>query len=132
MLPNLTVTPAAEKFMRRVVRFSGLPSGAGFRLLVNSGGCSGYDAGFSAVTGAQLGDEAMEINGLRLFLPAESRLLLDGVTIDFVDTPDRSGFAFMKDNSGPGVAASEGEPGVRRVEVGAIGHGRPLLPPPAS
>lgn len=132
MLPNLTVTPAAEKFMRRIVRFSGLPSGSGFRLLVNSGGCSGYDAGFSAITGAQPGDEAMEINGLRLFLPAESRLLLDGVTIDFVDTPDRSGFAFMKDNQGPGVTASEGEPGVRRIEVGAIGHGRPLLPPPAS
>ncbi len=133
MLPNLTVTPAAEKFMRRIVRFSGLPSGAGFRLLVNSGNCSGYDAGFSAVTGAQPDDEAMEINGLRLFLPAESRLLLDGVTIDFVDTPDRSGFAFMKDNQGPGVVApSAGEPGVTRVDVSAIGHGRPLLPPPVS
>ncbi|SIT52229.1 HesB/YadR/YfhF-family protein [Paraburkholderia piptadeniae] len=132
MLPNLTVTSAAEKFMRRMVRFSGLPSGAGFRLLVNSGGCSGYDAGFSAVTEAQPGDEAMEINGLRLFLPAESRLLLDGVTIDFVDTPDRSGFAFVKDNHGPDVAPSAGEHSVTRVDVGRIGHGRPLLPPPVS
>ncbi len=98
MLPNLTGTPAAEKFMRRIVRFSGLPSGAGFRLLVNSGGCSGYDAGFGAVTGAQ-----------------------------------QAAIAFMKDNPGPRVAASEGEPGIiRRVDVGAIGHGRRLLPPPAS
>ncbi|SIT43621.1 HesB/YadR/YfhF-family protein [Paraburkholderia ribeironis] len=130
MLPNFTVTPAAEKFMRRIVRFSGLPSGAGFRLLVNSGGCSGYETEFSAVAEAQPGDEAMEVNGLRLFLPAESRVLLDRVTIDFVDTPDRSGFAFMKADQGSGVAASAGasELTVARVDVGAIGRGRPLLP----
>ena len=41
MLTSLTVTPAAEKFMRRIVRFSGLPAGGGFRLVVSAGGCSG-------------------------------------------------------------------------------------------
>ena len=38
MLPNLQITAAADKFMRRIVRFSGLPEGAGFRLLVSEGG----------------------------------------------------------------------------------------------
>ena len=33
-------------------------------------------------------------DGVKLFLPAESRLLLDGVTIDFVDTPAQTGFVF--------------------------------------
>jgi len=29
-----------------------------------------------------------------MFLPAESRLLLDGVTIDFTDTPAKTGLVF--------------------------------------
>ncbi|MEM5345598.1 iron-sulfur cluster assembly accessory protein [Paraburkholderia azotifigens] len=128
MLPNFTVTPAAAKFLRRIVRFSGLPSGAGVRLCVSSGGCSGYDAELSAAADVQSGDEATEINGLRLFLPAESRLLLDGVTIDFVDTPERCGLAFNKGDQGLGVAASAredaGESSVSRIDASAIGRGR--------
>ena len=134
MLPNVTVTPAAEKFMRRIVRFSGLPAGAGFRLLVSPGGCSGYNAEFSAEAVPQAGEEALEINGLRLFLAAQSRLLLDGVTIDFVDTPTQSGLTFANPNQASCACSSQGtsEPGVARIEVGAIGRGRPPLPPQAS
>ncbi|HEY4801458.1 MAG TPA: iron-sulfur cluster assembly accessory protein [Paraburkholderia sp.] len=134
MLPNLTVTAAADKFMRRIVRFSGLPAGAGFRLLVSPGGCSGYNAEFSAEAAPQPGEQAVEVNGLRLFLPAESRLLLDGVTIDFVDTPTQSGLTFTNPNQAPCACSSSGtsEQGVARIDVGAIGRGRPPLPPQAS
>ena len=44
--PQMTVTPAAEKFMRRMVRFSSHPGG-GFRLTVSPGGCSGYNSAFT-------------------------------------------------------------------------------------
>lgn len=89
--PNLTLTPAAEKFMRRIVRFAGQP-GAGFRLLVSAGGCSGYATEFSAEVAPLPGDETVDAAaGLRLFLPAESRLLLEGSTVDFADTPTQSG-----------------------------------------
>jgi len=134
MLPNLTVTAAADKFMRRIVRFSGLPAGAGFRLLVSPGGCSGYSAEFSAEAAPQPGEQAVEVNGLRLFLPAESRLLLDGVTIDFVDTPTQSGLTFTNPNQAPCACSSSGtsEQGVARIDVGSIGRGRPPLPPQAS
>jgi iron-sulfur cluster assembly accessory protein len=86
--PKVTVTPAAEKFMRRMVRFSATPAG-GFRLTVAPGGCSGYTSEFTVEPAPQGGDSELAVNGLRVFLPAESRLLLDGVTVDF-DTP-RSG-----------------------------------------
>ena len=36
----------------------------------------------------------IEHGDLRLFLPADSRLLLEGVAIDFVETPTSSGFIF--------------------------------------
>lgn len=95
MAPNITLQPAAEKFIRRMVGFSGLGPSAGFRLTVSAGGCSGMSSDFSVEAAPKAGDQAFVVNGLTLFLPAESRLLLDGVTIDFVDTATQSGLTFF-------------------------------------
>jgi iron-sulfur cluster assembly accessory protein len=96
--PQVTVTPAAEKFMRRMVRFSTTPTG-GFRLTVTPGGCSGYSSEFSVEAAPRGGDAELAVNGLRVFLPAESRLLLDGVTVDFAETPTQSGLTFFNPNA---------------------------------
>jgi len=96
--PNVTVTPAAEKFMRRMVRFSEHPSG-GFRLSVAPGGCSGYASEFTVQPAPQGNESELLVNGLRVFLPAESRLLLDSVTVDFADTPTQSGLTFFNPNA---------------------------------
>ena len=96
--PNVTVTPAAEKFMRRMVRFSTHPEG-GFRLTVAPGGCSGYSSEFTVEAAPRGGDAELAVNGVRVFLPAESRLLLDGVTVDFADTPLQSGLTFVNPNA---------------------------------
>ena len=130
MLPSLPIPPAAEKFIRRIVRFSGLPAGAGFRLLVSAGGCSGYNAEFSAEPAPQPGEETLVVNDLRVFLPAESRLLLEGVTMDFADTPTKSGLTFINPNQAACACSSSAEaapPGVARIEISAIGRGRPVL-----
>lgn len=127
MPPSLTITPAAHKFVRRIVRFSGLPETAGFRLVVSLGGCSGYSSEFSAEAAPQPGDEVLAVDGLRLFLPAESRLLLDGATMDFVDTPIKSGLVFTHPSQSA-CACSSSEPvvpGVAKISVSAIGRGRP-------
>jgi iron-sulfur cluster assembly protein len=94
LAPQLTITPAAEKFMRRMVRFSSSPQG-GFRLTVTPGGCSGYASEFTVEAAPRGGDAELAVNGVRVFLPAESRLLLDGVTVDFADTPLQSGLTFF-------------------------------------
>lgn len=135
MLPNLTITPAADKFMRRIVRFSGLPEGAGFRLLVSAGGCSGYNSEFSAEAAPQPGESTLDVNGLRIFLPAESRLILDGLTMDFVDRPTQSGLVFTNPHAAP-CACSSAETGattptagVTHIGIGAIQRGgRPVAP----
>lgn len=90
---DLSITPSAEKFIRRMLRFDGGP-GSGFRLQVTAGGCSGLAAEFSVETTPKSGDAVAEVNGIKFFLPAESRLLLDGVTIDFVEASTHSGFVF--------------------------------------
>lgn len=108
LLPTLTVLPAAEKFMRRIVRFSEHPAG-GFRLRVTPGGCSGYSSEFSVEPAPLEGDAELGVNGLRLFLPAESRLLLDGATVDFADTPLQSGLTFAHPGAGACGCATSGE-----------------------
>lgn len=90
---GLSLTPAAQRFIRRVMRFEGDPRG-GFRLEVRPGGCAGLTAEFSPATAPRRGEEAVEISGLTLFLSADSRILLDQVTVDFVDTATETGFVF--------------------------------------
>ncbi len=87
---NLTITPKAEKFMRMAIRADG-DAASGFRLAVSPGGCSGLASDISVRREPAAGDAIVERNGIRLFLPAESRLLLEGVTIDFADTALQTG-----------------------------------------
>lgn len=103
---NLTITPAAEKFIRRMMRLSG-GAGTGFRLVVTSGGCSGLAAEFSVETEPRPGDNVVTLNGMRFFLPTESRILLDGVTVDFMDTPLQTGFVFHDPKAGSCGCKSE-------------------------
>jgi len=117
--PQVTVTTAAEKFMRRMVRFSEHPLG-GFHLTVTPGGCSGYSSEFKVAAALGAGDSELLVNGLRIFLPAASRLLLDGVTIDFAESPTQSGLTFFNpaqaacgcSTSGDAPAAPPAEAGV--------------------
>jgi iron-sulfur cluster assembly accessory protein len=90
---NVTITPAADKFVRRMLRFDGGPQ-SGLRLSVSPGGCSGLSAEFSVEAAPGAGETVHETNGLRFFLPAQSRLLMQGVTMDFVETPTSAGLKF--------------------------------------
>jgi len=99
VLPAVVVTPAAETFMRRIVRFGGMGEHAGFRLTVSPGGCSGLSSQFTVEARPAAGDEVVSVNGLDLYLPPESRKLLAGVTIDFKDTRMESGLAFIDPNA---------------------------------
>ncbi|MDV3241651.1 MAG: iron-sulfur cluster assembly accessory protein [Methylocaldum sp.] len=119
---DLTITPTAEKFIRRMVRFGGVGEDAGFRLSVSPGGCSGLASEFSVEAEPKAGDAVVVVNGLKLFLPAESRLLLEGVTIDFSETPTSSGFVFHNPNStGCGTcSSSSSSAGAATVSVSSI------------
>jgi iron-sulfur cluster assembly accessory protein len=108
ILPTVTVTPAAQKFISRMIRFSAHPAG-GFRLTVSAGGCSGYNSEFTVEPAAQAGDGELLVNGVKLFLPAESRLMLDGVTIDFADTPTQSGLTFINPNAAACGCSTSGD-----------------------
>lgn len=120
---NITITPSAEKFMRRMVRFNGGSPQSGFRLKVTAGGCSGLASEFSVESAMLPGDASLDCNGLNVFLPAESRLLLEGVTIDFADSIGESGLTFRNPNAPASSCGSHGAsapPAVASVSIGAI------------
>ena len=101
---NFTLTPAATKFIRMMLRADGDAS-SGFRLAVGPGGCSGLAADISIRCEPAAGEAVVERDGVKLFLPAESRLLLQGVTIDFAETPTSTGLVFF-DPKAPATCGS--------------------------
>ena len=94
---TLELTSAAEKFIRRMLRFS-VDAKAGFRLKVRPGGCSGLAVGFDLAAEPEAGEAVCERAGLRIFLDAESRLLLNGAKVDFKESVSESGFVVAAEN----------------------------------
>ena len=110
---------------------SSCTAGAGLRLAVTPGGCSGYSSEFSAEAVPQASEQLLEVGGVRLFLGAESRLMLNGITIDFVETATSSGLSFIDPNK-EACACSSAETapkvGVTKIEISSITRGRPAAP----
>lgn len=112
-MTSLSVTPAAATFVRRMLRLGG-GEHCGFRLLVSPGGCSGLNSEFSVEAAPRPGDTLVEVGGLRLFLPPASALLLDGATMDFVDSATATGLIFQTPG-GDGCACSGADAGAPAV-----------------
>lgn len=120
---NITITLSAEKFITRMIRFNSQSGTAGFRLVVSAGGCSGLASEFSVEEAPLAGDAVLEHNGLKIFLPVESRLLLDGATVDFSDSMMSSGLTVTNPGSSScGCSSSASAPEVATVSVNNIGR----------
>jgi iron-sulfur cluster assembly protein len=99
------LTPAGARFLARLVRFDGGP-GYGVSLKVSPGGCSGLSSSFEVAHGAGPGEAVVDAGGVRLFLDAQARLLLDGATIDFQETPTSAGLVIRTPASGCGCGGA--------------------------
>lgn len=88
---NALLTPKAEDFVRRMMRFTRDPR-AGLRLKIRPGGCSGLAVEFDLANEPEAKEMTWEYAGLRIFLDSSSLLLLDGATVDFRDSLAQSGF----------------------------------------
>jgi len=119
---GVTFSQKAEAFMRRMVRMGGNPA-AGFRLEVSPGGCSGLAAQFDVESGPGSQDVVLETNGIRVFMSQESRRLLEGASVDFVDTRTDSGFSIVAPNAAKACASSSASlPAVANIEISRIRH----------
>lgn len=94
----IQLTASAEKAIKRFIRFSETPV-AGLRVSISGGGCSGYQYGVKLEAVADGDDTVLEIAGIKLLVDPSAKLLMDGLTIDFVDTITESGFRFDNPNA---------------------------------
>lgn len=88
---------AAEK-MSAILKETG-KEGWGIRILVSPGGCAGFSYGMDFSEKLQEGDDSMEFSGVKVFIASGSRSLLAGVTVDYVETLQESGFKFSNPNA---------------------------------
>ncbi len=94
----LTLTPSAQKAVSRFIKGAEDPI-AGLRISVTGGGCSGMQYGMSLEEQARSDDVIVEIDGLKVFVDPLSAPMLAGVTVDFQDGMDGSGFRFTNPNA---------------------------------
>jgi len=96
---TIAVTPGAASEVQRFMEEQGASTGAGLRVAVLPGGCSGFQYGLNIEDEAQEDDEIFVVNGIRLFVDPFSGQYLDGVEIDYVTTMMGAGFTFKNPNA---------------------------------
>jgi iron-sulfur cluster assembly protein len=87
----VALTENAVNAIRRVFETAETPP-AGLRIMVEEGGCSGYRYKMGLDSQVLDSDAVYRIGGITVLVDAESQPILDGVQVDFVDSPDGSGF----------------------------------------
>lgn len=102
MAQVLTLTEAAASRVAAIARKQGRP--AILRLSVEGGGCSGFQYKFDLADDADASDTVSETDGVRLVIDPMSLELVEGSTVDFVES--LGGASFKVEN--PQAAAGCG------------------------
>ena len=74
------------------------PKPAGLRISVVGGGCSGFSYSMAFENTPGMLDKTYDFSGLRLFIDQASLLYLDGISVDYVESLEGSGFKFNNPN----------------------------------
>jgi len=99
----LTVTEVARKKVIDIMDAEG-KSGCGLRIMAQSGGCSGIRYGLSFVEeGGRQDDVTFEVEGFKVHMDPASAGVLEGGTLDFLETPSGSGFKIDAPMARPAV-----------------------------
>jgi len=94
----LTLTESAQKAVDRFITSNETPV-AGLRISVTSGGCSGLQYAMALEAAAAEQDVVIACGNVQVFVDPLSAPYLNGVTIDFLDSMDGSGFKFENPNA---------------------------------
>lgn len=71
----------------------------GLRIMVATGGCSGLQYRMGLETDAFEDDQVLEFSGVKVYLDPSSIELLQGATMDYVNSSMGSGFMFDNPNN---------------------------------
>jgi len=90
----LSLTKSAQQAVKMFIRSSDVTI-EGIRIVV-SGGCSsgGMQYSMSLVEAPKEDDVLVECGEVKIFIDPQSAQYLEGVTVDFIDSVEESGFRF--------------------------------------
>ena len=94
----ITLTDNAIQAVGRFISSSDKPTG-GLRIEVTDGGCSGLSYGLKLEGAEKADDTVIDCGQVKVFVDPVSLPKLDGMSIDFVDSLDGSGFKFSNPNA---------------------------------
>ena len=101
----IVLTPLAVAKVKSII--AERKEDAGLRITVLVGGCSGFQYQMTLVKESQADDQVIDMDGLKIYIDAQSFLYLDGTKVDYVDDPDGSGFSFDNPNANPSCDCGE-------------------------
>ena len=99
----ITLTPNAISAVDKFIKGSATPV-AGLRIAISGGGCSGFQYGMSLEETTSEDDTVLEYGAIKVLVDPLSAPLLEGVTVDFVDSLNGSGFKFENPNASSSCA----------------------------
>lgn len=99
----ITLTPNAITAVERFIKGANTQV-AGLRIAISGGGCSGFQYGMSLEEAKNEDDTVLEFGEVTLLVDPLSAPMLEGVTIDFVDSLNGSGFKFENPNASSSCA----------------------------
>ncbi|QPK63733.1 iron-sulfur cluster assembly accessory protein [Methylomonas sp. LL1] len=94
----ITLTESAIQAVGRFISSSDKPTG-GLRIEVTDGGCSGLSYGMKLEAKENPDDSVIDCGAVKVFVDPLSLPKLDGMSIDFVDSLEGSGFKFTNPNA---------------------------------
>jgi iron-sulfur cluster assembly protein len=93
----LTLTDAAAARVRDIIAASAEPA-EGIRIGIKNGGCAGMEYTLDLVSEPNPADDAVEVDGGKVFVDPAATLFLLGTQMDYEVTKLRSGFVFNNPN----------------------------------
>lgn len=98
MAAGITLTESAASKVAQLADREQQP-GAGLRVKVVGGGCSGLQYQLSFDSNAGDWDQVSEQHGVRLMIDSKSAVYLAGSTVDYVDDLNGAGFKIQNPNA---------------------------------
>ena len=99
----IPLPPPAATAVERFIKGAAEPV-AGLRIAISGGGCSGFQYGMTLEETKNEDDTVLEYGAITLLVDPLSAPLLEGVTVDFVDSLNGSGFKFENPNASSSCA----------------------------
>ncbi len=94
----IDLTPEAANAVKAAMSRAGNMEG-GLRISVQTGGCNGYKYLIGLDAEPRSDDAVIETEGVKVFVDPESKPLLTGMRVGFVDSLNGSGFTFDNPNA---------------------------------